>query len=299
MTQDELLGDSPGPRRRKWVAGGAAFAFGAGLLTPVVALSSGTTVPCNASKTVTSGKPPCPPTTETTTVTQTVTTPPVTNTVTTPTTVPAPKPPSPVTGKTVLAAKLGGVLYYRLRPGGPRVKLTGTQLLPIAAHLDTRTGALRLTTTAAHGLQSADVSAGVFKAEQHAAPVSGARDAAHATAVGPVTVLRLVGARIASCIDEPEAHQEPGEVLAVIARRRPRRHRVRSLWASDSGGSYQTVGTQAAATVRGTVWLTQDTCRGTRVYVRKGVVIVHDKRTGRTVRLTARHAYTALAPPVD
>jgi ferric-dicitrate binding protein FerR (iron transport regulator) len=71
---------------------------------------------------------------------------------------------------------------------------------------------------------------------------------------------------------------------------------VRRLWASESGGSWTTVGGDAAATVRGTEWLTQDSCAGTFVHVKRGVVIVRNLFTHRRVRLTAGHSYLAKAP---
>jgi hypothetical protein len=83
-------------------------------------------------------------------------------------------------------------------------------------------------------------------------------------------------------------------VLASAAR--GRHGVVRRLWGSESGGSWTTSGAQAAATVRGTVWMIEDNCLGTYVLVKRGVILIHDFARGRTVRVTAGHAYLARAP---
>jgi hypothetical protein len=60
---------------------------------------------------------------------------------------------------------------------------------------------------------------------------------------------------------------------------------VRQLWGQGKG-SFRTRGRYAAATVRGTYWLTRDRCDGTFVKVNQGVIQVNDlpKRTQVTVR---------------
>ena len=51
------------------------------------------------------------------------------------------------------------------------------------------------------------------------------------------------------------------------AKPKPKKRRV---WGQDSGGRFQTHGQSSVATVRGTRWLTEDTCTGTRVRVARG-----------------------------
>jgi hypothetical protein len=48
--------------------------------------------------------------------------------------------------------------------------------------------------------------------------------------------------------------------------------------------------------VRGTRWLTQDTCDGTLTVVVEGVVLVRDLTTGETVTIRAGQRYFANAP---
>jgi len=58
-------------------------------------------------------------------------------------------------------------------------------------------------------------------------------------------------------------------------------------------GSFRTRGRNAAATVRGTRWGTQDRCDGTLVIVQRGRVSVRDLVRHRTVLVSAGHAYLA------
>jgi hypothetical protein len=67
---------------------------------------------------------------------------------------------------------------------------------------------------------------------------------------------------------------------------------VRQLWGNGKG-NFETKGRYAAATVRGTNWLTADRCDSTRVQVRTGVVSVLDIPHRRTVNVRAGGSYTA------
>ena len=66
----------------------------------------------------------------------------------------------------------------------------------------------------------------------------------------------------------------------------------RSLWGKGKG-RFRTKGKNASATVRGTIWLTQDTCAGTLVRVKRGVVDVLDFKRHKHVRVKAGHSYFA------
>jgi len=65
---------------------------------------------------------------------------------------------------------------------------------------------------------------------------------------------------------------------------------VRALW-GDGKGSFRTRGRFAAATIRGTRWLTADRCDGTLVRVVKGSVTVRDllKRKSLVVKRAKRY----------
>jgi hypothetical protein len=69
---------------------------------------------------------------------------------------------------------------------------------------------------------------------------------------------------------------------------------VRSLWGT-AKGRFRTRGRYAAATVRGTRWLTTDRCDGTLTTVKQGVVEVRDFTRARTVTVRAGKSYLAPA----
>jgi hypothetical protein len=66
----------------------------------------------------------------------------------------------------------------------------------------------------------------------------------------------------------------------------------RHLWGNGQG-RFRTAGKFAATTVRGTVWLTRDTCTQTLIRVRSGRVEVFDLVLGRRVTVTAGKTYIA------
>jgi hypothetical protein len=100
--------------------------------------------------------------------------------------------------------------------------------------------------------------------------------------------LRLVGGDIATC--KNGARKTQG-LHAAAKKKKPKR----SLWANGKG-VYRTRGQYSSATVRGTQWLTEDTCDGTRTYVKRGVVAVFDVVTKKTVLVRAGHSYLAKPP---
>ena len=74
-----------------------------------------------------------------------------------------------------------------------------------------------------------------------------------------------------------------------------RKKRRRTLF-SNVKGRFRTRGRHGAATVRGTMWLTQDRCDGTLVFVRHGLVAVRDFSLRKTKVVKAGHSYLARAP---
>jgi hypothetical protein len=73
------------------------------------------------------------------------------------------------------------------------------------------------------------------------------------------------------------------------------RAKKRQLWGSDKGGKFRTKGRHSTATVRGTVWLTKDTCTTTTTVVREGSVVVKDVAKHKNVKVKAGHRYVARA----
>jgi hypothetical protein len=99
----------------------------------------------------------------------------------------------------------------------------------------------------------------------------------------PIVVLQLVGGNFNVCPKRKKA----GAVGAAATTTT-----VRQLWGNGKG-RFRTHGRYAAATVRGTYWLTVDRCDGTLVRVRAGVVLVSDLPKHRQVRVTPGHTYLA------
>jgi ferric-dicitrate binding protein FerR (iron transport regulator) len=72
------------------------------------------------------------------------------------------------------------------------------------------------------------------------------------------------------------------------------RARTRQLWGRGKG-RFRTRGRHSTATVRGTYWLTKDSCNSTVTVVREGVVTVHDFAKNKDVKVKAGKRYIARA----
>jgi Ca2+-binding RTX toxin-like protein len=179
-------------------------------------------------------------------------------------------PPPPQVGRTVTVEPTRGTVTIRT-PGGTEVKLGAGDDIPVGSTIDTTRGTVTLTSAAdAHGkTQSAEFSEGVFKVRQ----TGGSK---------PVTELVLAGDL--TC----PAAKRRGKVVAAGKRR------TRRLWGSGHG-RFRTRGRHGSATVRGTVWLTEDRCDGTYTRVKRGVVAVDDFVKHRSVVLRAGKSYFAAA----
>jgi hypothetical protein len=105
-----------------------------------------------------------------------------------------------------------------------------------------------------------------------------------ATVLGkPETLVTLAKGNFSVC---------PKRKTASVRGSAPSTTVVRELWGNGKG-TFQTRGRFAAATVRGTHWLTEDRCDGTLVRVTRGTVQVLDLKTGKTVTVTTGHSYLA------
>jgi hypothetical protein len=106
----------------------------------------------------------------------------------------------------------------------------------------------------------------------------------------PITDIQLQGGSFAGC-GRPVARRSVFGRSGVFAAATSKR-KVRSLWGRGKG-HFRTRGRNGAATVRGTIWLTQDRCDGTLVRVRRGLVGVRDFKKHKTVAVSAGHSYLA------
>ena len=164
-------------------------------------------------------------------------------------------------GQTVVAGKVGsGAVLIRLRNGKFR-RLGANEAIPLGSEIDATRGRVRLTSAAGPGgaIQTADFYQGAFVVTQTRGPK-------------PITQLALSGRLKCS---------KKGKKANAAAKGK----KVRRLW-GDGKGSFRTRGRRAAATVRGTKWLTEDRCDRTKITVRRGTVTVRDfvKKKNRTVR---------------
>ena len=150
-------------------------------------------------------------------------------------------------------------------PGSDQfVLLTAGEQIPVGSEIDTTQGEVKLTTSAGgKKTQSADFYQGRFIFTQ-------------VKAKKPITVLTL---------SEPLACSKH---VAEASAKKKKRH----LWGSGKG-KFRTKGKNASATVRGTIWLTQDTCTTTLVHVKRGVVDVLDFVKHKHVFVKAGHTYVA------
>jgi hypothetical protein len=101
-----------------------------------------------------------------------------------------------------------------------------------------------------------------------------------------VTLVDLVGGNFAQCGKTKKGIRQ---VAGLATQSKPKTTTVRQLWGNGKG-NFETQGRYAAATVRGTYWLTRDRCDGTLIIVKRGIVAVFDKKTHKTVLVRAPHS---------
>jgi hypothetical protein len=161
----------------------------------------------------------------------------------------APTGVTPVPGASVVAATAAGTVLVR-RPGSNQfLQLSGAELLPVGSEIDTTKGRIRLTSGAGAGkTQTADFYQGRFIIGQAKG--------------SPLTTLRLSGKL--SC---GKSRHASGTGASPV--------KIRRLWGNGKG-QFRTLGRFASATVRGTIWVTQDSCAGTLVRVSQGRVDFFD-----------------------
>jgi uncharacterized protein YkwD len=207
-------------------------------------------------------------------------------------------PPQPVLGTSVLGAVDVQPVLVRLPGSTTFVRLTAPQVLPVGTEVDTTKGKARITSVAdeAGNIQTADFYQGRFI-------ISYVNDAQHprrlddttpTTPTNPwVTQLKLSGPL-------PYCPAKRSRLLSATPKPKPKKKKAirpteRHLWGSGTG-TFRTKGRYAAATVRGTIWLTRDDCTGTLVRVVQGVVDVNDLVLSKHVSVSAGQSYIAHKP---
>ena len=172
--------------------------------------------------------------------------------------------PVPVQGRSVVLQTGAGTVRVKAPGGKGYTRLSATSTLPVGSLVDTTKGTVALSAKLRTGTQSGRFNGGVFRVRQ-------------ATKGTGVTQLYLAG-RL-SC-----------STARAAAAGKPRT--TRRLWGRDKGGKFKTHGRDSTASVRGTRWLTEDTCAGTTVRVLAGAVAVtptHGRGKTVVVRAGGRH----------
>lgn len=182
-------------------------------------------------------------------------------------------PPPPVLGESVNLSQLSGQVVVRYPGRGRRgrvARLRGKAPLPVGTVVDSRRGRVRLVSSrGGKRRQAGRFRAGVFRVLQN-----GRRRG--------LTELVLRGS-LAGC----RGHTGTGGSAQAATHLRRRR-----LWGRGRG-RYRTSGRYSSGSVRGTKWLTVDSCAGTLTVVVEGVVVVRDFVTGEKVTLRAGQRYFA------
>jgi hypothetical protein len=203
----------------------------------------------------------------------------------------------PVPGKSVQVRVVSGDVYIKLPKGasaralGPPkgfVPLKGAANIPVGSQLDTEDGRVALTSAADTGgakTQTSDFYQGIFQVKQTVPKKKPKKPKQLITDLvlkgqlpssqcGPIK-----GARAAA--EAAKKKKGPKSVLG-------------QLWGNGKG-KFRTSGKYSSATVRGTIWLTQDRCDGTLTKVTRGTVQVRDFKRKKTVTVKAGHSYLARA----
>ena len=174
----------------------------------------------------------------------------------------SPPLPRPVAGTSVDVKTFRGTVLVNGKP------LVAGEQIKVGATVNATKGTITMTSVSPGGtLQTANFASGLFKVQQNGSKA--------------VTQLTLGGGNFAVCKRKTAGAATTNKTTIV-----------RALWGNGKG-QFTTKGRYAAATVRGTIWLTEDRCDGTLIVVKRGTVSVLDEVHHRTVTVTAGHSYLA------
>ena len=204
---------------------------------------------------------------------------------------PSPKGDDPPTDPPASEPKLGERVVVAPAFGMVKVKRRGQRRwtllergaeVPVGSFVNTKRGSVLLT-SALEGegrSQTATFWGGVFQIRQSA------------KGNGSIDIL-LRGLGFRRCRAGRARAKRPGIRAVSSRRRRP----IRRLWARDDNGRFRTHGRDSVATTRGTVWLTEDRCKGTVTRVKEGEVLVRHRHSRRRVLVGAGERYLAPRRP--
>ena len=178
--------------------------------------------------------------------------------------------PAPTPGQDVNATPIAGDVLVKVAGTPQFVPLSVPSLVPVGSQLDATKGRVELTAARAGGItDTSQFYDGTFQVTQ---PTPTA-----------IAELRLVLGDFSVCS------------LPSFTATDKNKRRVRRLWGSGKG-KFRTRGRYSSATVRGTVWKTEDRCDGTLTQVQEGSVTVRD--IGRKKDVVVRAGKSYLAEPL-
>ena len=178
--------------------------------------------------------------------------------------------PAPTPGQDVNATPIAGDVLVKVAGTPQFVPLSVPSLVPVGSQLDATKGRVELTAARAGGItDTSQFYDGTFQVTQ---PTPTA-----------IAELRLVLGDFSVCS------------LPSFTATDKNKRRVRRLWGSGKG-KFRTRGRYSSATVRGTVWKTEDRCDGTLTQVQEGSVTVRD--IGRKKDIVVRAGKSYLAEPL-
>jgi hypothetical protein len=183
---------------------------------------------------------------------------------------PVKAPEAPVLGESVAVGPRAGSV--KVRPAdGKSFTLTAGATIPAGSVIDATNGTVAMTSALDEkgNVQTAEFSGGRFQVRQ--------------SAKGDGVVDIYLKGSIGRC------RADSARLASASSKKRPGRR----LWGRDRNGKFRTHGNDSVASVRGTRWLTEDTCAGTRTRVTEGSVAVRDLHRKRTVVVRAGHSYLA------
>jgi hypothetical protein len=177
----------------------------------------------------------------------------------------------PRLGASVVVAPLAGVVRVKPRGKGSYERLDRARRIPVGSIVDVKRGSVNLiTANGGGGKQSGAFDGGAFVVTQESAPPG-------------LTDLTLAGGSTSPCAQG-----------ASPLRAGPRRNlssRVIRRVRGRARGRFRTRGSYSAATVRGTAWVTEDTCDGTNTTAINGTV---DTSTGTGQAFTLNPGQSAI-----
>ena len=186
----------------------------------------------------------------------------------------------PVLGKSVVAQVVSGTVLVDLPGGRPGnfIVVAGAEILPVGSVVDVTKGRLALTSVAGRRRgrtlrQRAEFYQGRFKIGQR-------------RGLKPTTDIVLQSPKFRAICGS-------GAKLRSVSRKSSKRVAAR-LWGNGKG-RFRTSARRSTATVRGTIWLTEERCDGTLTRVTRGVVAVFDRGTRKTITVRAGGTYLARA----